>query len=124
MARILLVDDDVSFRSMLREVLRRAGHEVREAGNGGEALAAFVRESSDLVVTDLVMPDQEGIETIIALRKLHPDLKIIAMSGGGRMNPSLNLEMAKRLGAARTLAKPFSHAEILEAIDGVLKSAS
>jgi DNA-binding response OmpR family regulator len=120
MARILLVDDDESFRHMLHEMLERAGHEVHDAPDGKFALEIDLKEPSELIVLDLVMPEKEGLETILELRKRHAGVKIIAISGGGRMNPNVNLAVAKQFGARRTLTKPFSRSEILLAIDQVL----
>jgi DNA-binding response OmpR family regulator len=117
MIRILLIDDDESFRKMLRMTLQRANYEVVEACNGKEALTLFDSQPTDLVITDLIMPDKEGLETIGELRQSRPDLKIIAMSGGGRINAMDYLKIAQRIGANRTLAKPFSHAELLRAIE-------
>ena len=87
MPRILLVDDDEAFRKMLHKTLERAGYEVQDAPNGRAALAAYSQQPSDLIITDLVMPEKEGIETIMELCRLHAGVKIIAMSGGGRSSP-------------------------------------
>ena len=123
MPRILLVDDDEPFRAMLHKTLERAGYEVEDAANGNAALAAYQHHSSDLVITDLVMPDKEGLETILELRRLDAAVKIIAISGGGRMNPKVNLLMAQKLGAHMTLAKPFCQKDLLEGIAAVLASS-
>lgn len=120
MARILVVDDDEQFRRMLREMLERAGHEVHDAANGVVALELDREHQSDLVVIDLVMPEKEGLETILDLRRRRPDVKIIAISGGGRSNPNANLAAAKKLGARSTLTKPFTRNDVLLAIDEVL----
>jgi len=120
MASILLVEDDEHLRPMLKLVLERAGHQVQEAGNGNEALEIYNRHPADLVVTDLVMPDKEGLETIRELRRIDPDVKIIAMSGGGRTGIKNYLEMAKSFGADHILAKPFSNQEILDSIQLVI----
>jgi CheY-like chemotaxis protein len=122
MPRILLVDDDESFRPMLQATLERFGHEVTAAKNGNEAIARYRERPADLVITDLVMPDKEGVETIRELRRETPPARIIAMSGGGRNNPSVYLTLASQLGAARLLAKPFSHAELLDAIEAALSA--
>src|SRR5687767_10081306 len=116
MATILLVDDDEQLRPMLKMVLERAGHVVNEAGNGKEALMSYSRQQTELVVTDLVMPDKEGLETIIELRRAHPGLKIIAMSGGGRTGASNYLELAVKFGANHILNKPFSNQELLDGV--------
>jgi CheY-like chemotaxis protein len=121
-ARILLIDDDEEFRKMLHKSLVRAGHEVQDAANGKQGLALFKQRSTDVVVTDLIMPDMEGLETIIALRHFDPPAKIIAMSGGGRVNAQDYLASARQLGANRILAKPFSLDELTNAIAGILLS--
>jgi CheY-like chemotaxis protein len=121
MARILLVDDDESFRPMVEAMLRRLGHQVVMAANGNEALAIFRTEAFDLVITDLIMPEREGLDTIRELRR-DGDVKIIAMSGGGRWSPATFLNIARRTGAAAVLSKPFSHQELMAALDTVLSS--
>ncbi len=121
MPRILLIDDDEAFRNMLHKTLECAGYEVEDAVNGSHGLKLFRQRPPDLVITDLVMPDKEGLETIMELRREAPTLKLIAISGGGRMNPTLNLTMAEKFGARKTLAKPFSHQEILDAVAELLK---
>jgi len=112
MARILLVDDDAPFRKMLRITLGQFGHEVTEAQDGREAMRRLSDVSPDLIITDLVMPEKEGLELITELRAKHPQLKIIAMSGGGRVNAVDYLKIAKRLGVDGVLAKPFSSDEL------------
>ena len=120
MHRILLVDDDDPFRTMLHKTLERAGYEVQDAPNGRVALALYLENPGALIITDLVMPEKEGLETILELRRNHPGAKIIAISGGGRMNAKVNLVMAEKLGATRTLAKPFSQQELFDAVSNVL----
>ena len=122
MATILLVDDDDAVRSLLHKALVAAGHEVEDAANGDIALAAYRRRPADLVITDLVMPDKDGFETIIALRRINPAAKIIAISGGGRRLGlgQLYLETAESIGAGRILAKPFTSAALLTVVSEVL----
>ena len=120
MARILLVDDNADILKTYGDVLRRAGHEVVTAANGNEALRLAEQSAFDLVITDLVMPDKEGIETIMALRNRTPTLKIIAMSGGGLGNAKDYLPIARYCGAAQTLAKPVSASELRTAVTTVL----
>jgi CheY-like chemotaxis protein len=120
MPRILLVDDDESFRPMLHETLERFGYEVVVAVNGLEALDRYRERPADLVLTDVIMPDKEGLETIRDIRREWPDAKIIAMSGGGRTTPENYLKMAQNLGAGEVLTKPFSNRDLLEAIQRVL----
>ena len=119
MARILVIDDDSAIRSVVRRGLERAGHEVTEAPDGDAGLKSFRTRNTDLVITDIIMPEREGVETIMALRKEFPALKIIAMSGGGGGSADF-LSIAKKLGARRTLAKPFGHRELLDAVEEVL----
>lgn len=123
MARILLIDDDTTFRNMLRLTLEHMGHQVTEAGDGKAGLAAHLAAPADLVLTDLVMPKMEGVETIMELKRRSPTLKIIAMSGGGRGNATDYLSTARQLGASRTLAKPFSSEELSTVIAEVLQTA-
>jgi DNA-binding response OmpR family regulator len=121
MARILLIEDDEHVRTMLRLMLVRFGHAVIEAGNGRQGLTQFQPANFDLVITDLVMPEKEGIEVVIELRKHIPRVKIIAISGGGRANTAAEyLAMARGLGADLVLAKPFPHEALLAAINGLL----
>lgn len=117
MARILVIDDDEDVRQMLRRILEHAGHEVVEADNGAVGVKLFREEPSDLVITDIIMPEKEGIETIRDLRKLQKEVKIVAISGGGRVGPSDYLTAAKMLGAMKTFSKPFSRQEILDTVD-------
>jgi len=105
---------------MLERTLVRAGHQVRVAGDGTEALDAIQEDGGaafDLVVTDIVMPEKEGLETIMELRRLVPGMPVIAMSGGGRGTPENYLRAARMLGAFRTLEKPFDSKELIQAID-------
>jgi CheY-like chemotaxis protein len=119
---ILLVDDDEQFRSMLNEALTDDGYEVVAASNGQQALRLYAAQPTDLVITDLVMPEKEGLEMITEIKRLYPEVKIIAISGGGRSGAKHNyLQLAKAFGAQRTLAKPFLHHEMLEAITHVLE---
>jgi CheY-like chemotaxis protein len=116
MPLILVIEDDSSLRRTLVRMLVRAGHEVVEAANGKIALEKMAERPVDLVITDLIMPEMEGIETIRALVRLYPSLPIIAMSGGTRHSTDSYLRMAEKLGAKRTLAKPFEPRELLESI--------
>lgn len=113
--RILLIEDDDSFRTMLCLTLTHFGNTVVEARNGKEGLALFDPATIDLVITDLVMPETEGIEVLRELRK-QSSVRIIAMSGGGRVKALDYLRIAKALGASAVLAKPFSNEALLAAI--------
>ena len=116
MARILIIDDDAAMRGSLAPTLERLGHEVSSAPDGKAGVARATEKAPDLVITDLIMPEKEGLETIMELRALYPRLKIIAMSGGGRLSNEDYLHLAKRFGASVTLAKPFSREELKAAL--------
>ena len=120
MATILIVDDDANLRQLLRRILQRAKYDVVEAANGQEALALFRQQPTDLVITDLFMPQQDGLETISALRRLNNHLPIIAISGGGAAAQFDMLRAASLLGAARVLMKPFSIEEVHAALRDLL----
>ncbi len=120
MARILVVDDEEPVRELMTLVLQLEEHDVTQAADGNGCLAALARDTFDLVLTDLVMPDKEGIETIMEIRKMYPDQKIVAMSGGGRGSAGDYLDLAAHLGASRTLEKPFSNEQLLDAVLEVL----
>lgn len=122
MSRILLVDDHPEFLSVQQELLQDAGHTVITASDGFKALAAVDAGNFDLVITDIIMPGKEGIETIMELRQRHPLLKVIAMSGGGRVGALSYLEIAEKLGALATLEKPFNQALLLKTVDTVLNA--
>ncbi|MEI7728009.1 MAG: response regulator [Verrucomicrobiota bacterium] len=124
MVKILLVDDDDSLRIVLTKVLQRMGHEVRTAENGLKAMEIYRDWSPAIIITDLIMPEQEGIETIQALRAKDKTVKIIAMSGGGTGDANAYLEIAKHLGANAVLAKPFSMEQLQAAVTAVLLSAN
>lgn len=122
MPRILIVDDDAGMRLLLTRILTAAGHDVQEASDGAVALETYASQPSDVVITDLVMPGKEGLETIRELRRRDADVRIIAMSGGGSGGHGTDgyLKTAKLLGANRILAKPFTPGEVLKAITEVL----
>ena len=119
MARILIIEDDDLLRGVLASALELAGHVVFQASNGQEGIDLFRSTPADLVLTDIVMPVQEGIETIVQLRKHHKTVPIIAMSGGVN-NAKLYLSIAGRFGAKRILSKPFTPQKLIETVDEVL----
>ncbi len=123
MANILVVDDEEMVRTTLRQMLENADYGVIEAANGGKAMRALEEHDVDLVITDILMPEMEGIETIIELKEHMPDLKIIAISGGGRAQNVDYLSVAKELGANATLAKPFRREQVLSIIKQTLEQA-
>ena len=114
---ILVIDDDDQFRLMLRRVLEKEGYDVFEATNGKEGITAFRRLQTDVVITDIIMPEVEGVETILNLRKEFPDVKIAAISGGGRNAPEGYLVMAKKLGAEFVMEKPIDRKLFLEKLE-------
>lgn len=123
MARILVVDDEVLVRTLLRMTLERAGHEVDVAADGTEGMRCLRENPADLVIIDLFMPKKDGIQSIIELRLNHADVKVIAISGGGRTLPFMHrkadefLYMAKVLGADESFAKPVDREELLAAVE-------
>lgn len=116
---ILIVDDDLPFVTVLAAALRRAGYTVTTAANGLEGLRILEERSHDIVITDIVMPEKEGIETIIEIRRTCPACKIIAMSGGGRIGADDYLQLAKKLGANATINKPFAGPELVRLLETV-----
>ncbi|HDL17601.1 MAG TPA: response regulator, partial [Bacteroidetes bacterium] len=121
--RILIVDDDVQIREMLQQKLHRSGYETVEATDGNVAIKLHSAQPADLIIMDLVMPEKEGIETIMELRRNFPDVKIIAISGGSRhLEPGNFLHLAKKLGAQHVLKKPFKLKDMLEVINQMLKN--
>jgi len=124
MALILIIDDEPQIRSMLKLMLERDGYEVAEAPDGIEGIRVYRQKPADLIITDLIMPNKDGIGMIIDLKKEFPNVKIIAMSGGGLNKPEGYLKGAKKLGAACTLTKPIDRGEMLKAIKDVLTPPS
>jgi YesN/AraC family two-component response regulator len=123
MVKVLLVEDDPQVRFMLRETLQQEGYDVREAINGKEGLALFRESPADLVITDIIMPEKDGVEAIHALRREAPEVKIIAISGGSaNINGDHLLKTASKLGASRTFGKPVDMAELLEAVQEIVHS--
>jgi DNA-binding response OmpR family regulator len=122
MARILVIDDEPEMRTILRQILEGAGYEVVDASNSREGLSRYSEKPADLVITGLVMPEKEGIETILDLKRRFAGVKIIAISGGGHVGPDDYLSIASGLGAQKTFAKPFNIGELLKAIRELLVS--
>lgn len=120
MADILIIDDDAQLNAMLKQLLERQGYCVITAPDGSKGLELFHSEGARLIITDLIMPVKEGIETIAELTKTHPDVKIIAMSGGGRLKPDSYLNLAETFGAMRTFTKPINREELLTAVAELL----
>lgn len=120
MKSILIADDDVNERRTFREILEREGYVVIEACDGNEAIKQFDEYKPDLVVSDLLMPEKDGIETLFEIKQKNNNARIIMMSGGGRLEPRKYLNFAKLIGAAATLVKPFTSIELLTAIEDAL----
>ncbi|NQU60032.1 MAG: response regulator [Rhodospirillales bacterium] len=120
MARILLIDDEELVRTALRKALEASDHEVVEAENGDLALDLHKKQPFDLIITDIIMPGKEGIETIMDLKQENPELPIIAISGGGPDRHMTYLETAKFFGADHMLTKPFSSEALHQCVDTCL----
>ncbi len=123
MARLLVIDDEPQVRGMLKIALEQKGYEVVLAEDGNAGLAAIRDQPIDLVITDLIMPEKEGIETIIELRKGYPAVPIIAMSGGGRVAPGSYLNVARSMGADRSFQKPVALRDLIAAVEDLLARA-
>lgn len=119
MARIVLVDDTDLIREALQIVLERAGHHVVTAASGLGIEGVVAQHKADLVITDMLMPGRDGVETVMALRRRHPGLRIIAMSGGGTRG-NMDLEMSRKLGVSATLSKPFEPEELVTCVAEIL----
>jgi CheY-like chemotaxis protein len=122
MGAILVVDDDVQVLEVISQILRLEGHVVTTARDGREAVSKFKGDKFDLVITDLIMPEREGLETISDLKALARSVPVIAMSGGGRLGPNDYLETAHQIGANATLAKPFARSELVRLVSSLLSS--
>jgi CheY-like chemotaxis protein len=116
MSKILVVDDEKGFRTLLRRILEEAGHQVIEATNGDHALDVFRRETPEIVISDIIMPDRDGIEAIAIIKSECPATKVLAISGGGRAHAMDLLAIAPRAGADMTLEKPFRKTDLLSCI--------
>jgi CheY-like chemotaxis protein len=124
MARILLIDDDEAVRTVMRLTLAHFGHTVTEARDGREGLKFFDQIEVDLLITDIVMPEADGLEVLMEVAKRRPSVRIIAISGGGRQNAGDHLHVAKLLGATKVLAKPFSTEALIAAVNETLAGRS
>ena len=114
MSAILLVDDDAAFRTAVCRALRAAGHAVEEAANGKEALKFISAESPDILITDILMPNTDGIELTTAVKQAHPGVRILVISGRRQLGSVDLLDLASMLGADATLSKPFAPEQLLE----------
>lgn len=116
MPSILIIDDDDSLRDALHRTLHKEGYTIMEANEGGRGLKEFARSPAALILLDMFMPDMDGIETIMELRRTHPGVRVIAMSGGGFKGTVDVLHIAEKLGVRRTLTKPFTREQLLDAV--------
>ena len=123
MKRVLVVDDDADAREELSELLAGVGFEANSARNGRDALKQAASVRFDLVVTDILMPDMEGLEFILAIKKAHPNIKIVAISGGGRFKNMSFLEIAKKFGADRAYEKPLPIKQLLQDVAGLMSQS-
>ena len=119
--RILVIDDDSHLRGILCQMFEQAGYEVADARNGTEAVQMYHEKPADLVIADILMPEKDGFETFIELKKNYPTIKYFVISGGGRLGPESYLKLAKKIGVLRTFAKPFDCREMLDAVALTLK---
>ena len=117
MYEILVVDDEPMIREGLKMALEFEGHKAMTACDGNEAKMLLNQKKPDLIITDIIMPESDGIEIICAVKERNPDIKILAISGGGRISAQDHLLIAKQLGATGILTKPFSTEELLCEID-------
>jgi len=120
MAKIIVIDDEPYILLMLKKMLEKEGHIVDMATNGVEGIELYHKNGADLIITDIVMPEKEGLETIINLKSENPSLKVIAISGGGRVDSREYLHSASLLGAERIFQKPFKKDEIVQAVNELL----
>lgn len=126
MALVLIIDDNEALRTVIRRTLESAGYSVVDAADGRQGLALLASHQPDLLITDILMPTKEGIETIREVREARPELSIIAISGGGAgpMNGADLLAIARQFGANAVLEKPFRPAELRQAIGALLQSTA
>jgi DNA-binding response OmpR family regulator len=124
MGRILIIDDDYHILKMMKKMLERAGFEVELASNGNEGLKVFKTTPADLVICDIIMPEKEGLETIREMKRLYTNLKILAMSGGGRVTTKSYLNTARAFGATKTMGKPFSQKQMVSTVQELMRNAS
>lgn len=121
MAVILIIEDDKELREMLKTALVRHDHTVIEAENGKDALIHFKPEVTDLVITDVIMPEEDGLKVIMKMREMKKGIRLIAISGGGKAGPGSYLNLAKMLGADAIYSKPFSVNDLVSGIENMLK---
>ena len=121
MAVVLIIDDDEMIVESLSVLLQNEGYDVLSSSNGKNGLKLLGKNRIDVVITDIIMPDKDGIETIREIKKTYRNTKIIAMSGGGKIAAKEYLTFVKQLGVRHTLSKPFEKEQILSALEAVLR---
>ncbi len=122
MSSILVIDDEADIRDLCRRILSQAGYQVIEAPDGNVGMRLYRENRPDLIITDIIMPEKEGIETIMELRREFPAVRIVAISGGGQATTGATcLHLAKSLGAVKALAKPFTKSELLDVVREALE---
>ncbi len=121
MSRVLVIDDEPYILLMLKKLFEKEGFDVDIAINGDEGIKIFSKYPADVIITDIVMPEKEGLETIREFKQTNPDLKIIAISGGGRIDSKEYLDSARLFGAAKVFRKPFKQREMVNAVNELLK---
>ncbi|MBF0307912.1 MAG: response regulator [Magnetococcales bacterium] len=120
-SRVLIIEDDRAIRQLLHDILEGAGYVVVEAKNGREGLHLFQKHPCDLVLTDILMPEVDGVGVIREMRSHHPGVPIVALSGGGMtVTAETSLQVARKLGVNRTLSKPFAIAQVLDVVADLL----
>jgi DNA-binding NtrC family response regulator len=124
MKRVLVVDDDADARQELSELLAGVGFDVNSARNGRDGLKQAASVRFDLVITDILMPDMEGLEFILSIKKAHPDVKIVAISGGGRFKNMSFLDIAKKFGADRAFEKPLPIKQLLQDVADLMSQSA
>lgn len=115
--KICLIEDDELVRERVALQLSELGYEVLQTDDGDQGLKLIEQERPDAAIIDILMPGKDGLETITAIRRLRPDIRIIAVSGGGRVGPRIYLDLAKQVGADVTLVKPLSTEDLRNAIE-------
>jgi DNA-binding NtrC family response regulator len=123
MTTILTIDDDAHILTLYRGMLEREGYRVVESVDGDQGIEICLEKHIDLVITDIIMPGKEGLEIIMELRQEFPNLGIVAVSGGGHLGPDSYLPLATKMGAQRTLAKPFTRRKLLDIVEDLVGSA-
>ena len=120
MEKILVLDDEEAIRKMLKKLLEKNGYEVITASDGVQGVKLFKEHLPELIITDLIMPEKEGLETIRDLKSIKKDVKIIAISGGGLSDPITYLKLSEKLGASKSFSKPIDNAELLSEVKKLL----